>query len=232
MPSPDAWGPARAAEAIERGGKVYHAVAQCSSCHPAYESRQVIDQASRELNGGRAASFRTDLYAAEAKDSDYFDGLPLEPTVERPTVEACGSGCWRPIFCSIRCARFGIFDDPVSASADLYRVIAAGVGGTAMPQWQGRCPKPTSGLSSITCARWPCCATPPARPICGRSCWRSRDESGGWGGSARERVLAAQCRAGASCSARLFLGREAAHEANGSDRCFRCHPRLLGLQLR
>ena len=32
-------------------------------------------------------------------------------------------------------------DDPATSYKDLYRVIASGIGGTAMPQWQGSLPE-------------------------------------------------------------------------------------------
>ena len=99
VPSADPWGPERASVAIARGSKIYHAVAQCSSCHPAYETRQLIDQAWRELNGRGVASFRSDLYAAQAKDSDYFDRGP--PGTDGGATRLF----WRPIFCSTSCAR-------------------------------------------------------------------------------------------------------------------------------
>ena len=136
VPSADPWGPERASAAIERGGKVYHVVAQCSSCHPAYETRQLIDQASQELNGKGVASFQNDLYAAQAKDSDYFD---------RGSAAADGGSVRLKLlapdflFNELRSVRD--LADPASASADLYRIIAAGIGGTAMPQWQGALPE-------------------------------------------------------------------------------------------
>jgi mono/diheme cytochrome c family protein len=136
VPSADPWGPEHASEAIARGSKVYHAVAQCSSCHPAYETRQSIDQASRELNGGRAASFRSDLYAAEAKDSDYLDKYSPAPDGGWVRLKLLAPDF---LFNQLRSVRD--LGDQASASADLYRVIAAGIGGTAMPQWQGALPE-------------------------------------------------------------------------------------------
>ena len=47
------------------------------------------------------------------------------------------------------------------ALADIYRAIAAGIGGTAMPTWKNVLPDPTSGPSPTTSAHWsPCAATP------------------------------------------------------------------------
>jgi len=136
VPSADPWGPERASAAIARGAKVYHVVAQCSSCHPAYETRQLIDQASRELSGSGVASFRGDPYAAQAMESDYFDRGSPAPDGGSIRLKLLAPDF---LFNELRSVRD--LADPASASADLYRVIAAGVGGTAMPQWQGALPE-------------------------------------------------------------------------------------------
>jgi len=133
VPTPDAWGAARAPEAVARGAKIYHAVAQCSACHPAYETRAAIDQASRELNDAGITGFRSDLYAPEAKDSDFVDRSAGDGGVK---LELLAPDF---LFNEVRSVRD--LADPASSSADLYRVIAAGIGGTAMPQWQGALPE-------------------------------------------------------------------------------------------
>jgi len=45
--APDPW-KGREPAAAARGRKLYHVVAQCLGCHPAYASRADIDAASRE----------------------------------------------------------------------------------------------------------------------------------------------------------------------------------------
>jgi len=114
VPGPDPWGEARKAEAITRGMKVYHGLAQCLSCHPAYESKATIDAASLELSK-REATLRDDPYHAEMKDSDYGVSL-MPPDFTRDYVR---SGETLP---------------------DLWRTIASGIGGTAMPTWKGALP--------------------------------------------------------------------------------------------
>jgi mono/diheme cytochrome c family protein len=106
----------RISEGIERGKRVYHGLAQCAvACHPAYVSREEIVGFTRELTHLRAQEPRPDLYAPVAKASDY--GYPiLPPDFTFNTLRSGGS------------------------AADLCRVIAAGVGGTAMPTWKNVLP--------------------------------------------------------------------------------------------
>jgi mono/diheme cytochrome c family protein len=113
--TPDPW-PAREAEAIERGKRVYHGLAQCAvACHPAYATKAEIYAFTRELTGMEVREFRPDLYLAVAKDSDY--GVKILP----------------PDF-TFNQLRGGDTPD------DIYRAIAAGIGGTAMPTWKNVLP--------------------------------------------------------------------------------------------
>jgi mono/diheme cytochrome c family protein len=111
----------REGEAVVRGRKLYHGLAQCLSCHPAYASKAEISAASKELTGNATTEFRDDLYGAELKESDF--GVKILP----------------PDF--LRSELRSIRPEPEHRKADLYRVIAAGVGGTAMPTWQGSLPE-------------------------------------------------------------------------------------------
>ena len=114
VPGPDPWGPERRTEAVTRGMKVYHGMAQCLSCHPAYETKETINAASMELSK-REATLRPDAYHAELKDSDYCYKL-MPPDFTRDHVR---SG---------------------ETLEDIYRTIASGIGGTAMPTWKGALP--------------------------------------------------------------------------------------------
>jgi mono/diheme cytochrome c family protein len=115
--TPDPWTGEEAA--VVRGRKVYHGVARCHSCHPAYASRREIRSFSLELTGLAAGDFREDLYHPVAGDSDW------------------GARIVATDFTSddLRSVRDG------HRMQDLYRVIAAGVGGTAMPTWKGSLPE-------------------------------------------------------------------------------------------
>jgi mono/diheme cytochrome c family protein len=113
--APDPWG-GREAEAVERGKRVYHGLAQCAvACHPAYATKAEIYAFGKELTGMEVRQFRSDLYFAVAKDSDY--GVKILP----------------PDF-TFNELRGG--DTP----EDIYRAIAAGIGGTAMPTWKNVLP--------------------------------------------------------------------------------------------
>jgi mono/diheme cytochrome c family protein len=120
LQTPDPW-KGKEPEAKVRGMKVYHGLAQCWACHPAYATKQEIYDASKETRGQGSADFRQDLYHPVAKEADYKDGdhklLLLPPDFLRHPIK---SGSTLP---------------------DLYRIIASGIGGTAMPQWKGSLPE-------------------------------------------------------------------------------------------
>ena len=121
VPSADPWGEAKKVEAVERGKVVYHGVAQCSSCHPAYASRQFVADAR---GPGSAVSFRDAMYMPEMKESMYTHAgskvsyMPPDFT-------------WTPLR-SIRAGK---------ELGDLYSLIGAGIPGTAMPSWKGALPE-------------------------------------------------------------------------------------------
>jgi mono/diheme cytochrome c family protein len=114
--SPDPW-VGREGEAVARGTRVYHGLAQCAvACHPAYATRPEIYEFTKELTPNEVREFRPDLYFAVAKDSDY--GVKILP----------------PDF---------TFNDLRGGDTlpDIYRAIAAGIGGTAMPTWKNVLPE-------------------------------------------------------------------------------------------
>jgi mono/diheme cytochrome c family protein len=117
-PTPDPWR-GREADGVLRGRKVYHGLAQCLSCHPSYASKKFIAEASKELTGNESPEYRDDMYGAVLKESDYGVKL-LPPDFTRSELR------------SIR---------PEHRMEDLYRVVASGVGGTAMPTWRGALPE-------------------------------------------------------------------------------------------
>lgn len=116
--TPDPWA-GRTAEAAARGKLLYHGLAQCLGCHPAYASRREIDQASRALTGNPTTDFRADLYGSVLKESDHGVKI-LPPDFTRVELRSVREG---------------------HRIEDLYRVIASGVGGTAMPTWKGALPE-------------------------------------------------------------------------------------------
>jgi len=114
---PDPWVD-READGIDRGRRVYHGLAQCATaCHPAYATKQEIYDFTKELTKMELREMRGDLYFAVAKDSDY--GVKILP----------------PDF-TFNELRGG------EALEDIYRAIASGIGGTAMPTWKNVLPDP------------------------------------------------------------------------------------------
>jgi mono/diheme cytochrome c family protein len=114
--TPDPWA-GRPEEAVRRGRAVYHGVARCHACHPAEAS-------DAEL-------------AAYARDAGV-------PPVDRPWPRLPAlvpSDFGRPLLATdlargpLRAVR------PATRARDLYRAIAAGVGGTGMPSWKGALPE-------------------------------------------------------------------------------------------
>jgi mono/diheme cytochrome c family protein len=134
--TPDPWGAGKKAEAIERGKKVYHGLSQCLSCHPAYESKQYIYEASKELAGSGTTEFRDNMYYPEAKDTDYTDKNYPKVGDDYPHLKLLPPDF---LFNEVRSVRD--INDPKTSYGDLYRIIASGIGGTAMPQWQGALPE-------------------------------------------------------------------------------------------
>ena len=117
-PTPDPWA-GKMAEGVARGKQVYHGLAQCLSCHPAYASKAFIYGASKALTGNVVTEFRKDMYGSDLKESDYGVKL-LPPDFTRTELRSVRPGHERE---------------------DIYRIIASGVGGTAMPTWRGALPE-------------------------------------------------------------------------------------------
>jgi mono/diheme cytochrome c family protein len=118
VPTPDPWRGKEAA-AVDRGRAVYHATAQCLSCHPAYGPKRYVYEVSKQLKGKGTTDFRADMYGSDLTKSEYGVKL-LPPDFTRTDLR------------SVR---------PDHQLDDLYRVITSGVGGTAMPTWRGALPE-------------------------------------------------------------------------------------------
>jgi mono/diheme cytochrome c family protein len=117
VPTPDPW-EARPSDGVERGTRVYHGLAQCAvACHAAYATKPEIFAFTKELTTLSLTEFRPALYDPVAKDSDF--GVKILP----------------PDF-TFNPLRSG------ETVADIYRSIASGIGGTAMPTWKGVLPEP------------------------------------------------------------------------------------------
>jgi mono/diheme cytochrome c family protein len=114
--SPDPWA-GQEMQGLERGKAVYHGLAQCAvACHPAYATKPEIYAYTKQFTGGALTEFRADLYYPVAKDSDY--GVKILPPDFTFNELRGGDGV-----------------------ADIYRAIASGIGGTAMPTWKNVLPE-------------------------------------------------------------------------------------------
>jgi len=105
---PDPWRK-KPQKGIAEGERVYHGIAACASCHPAYATRSAIVEHMKAFDLP-VTGFRDDMYGSVEKESDW--GAPIKP----------------PDFLTDR-------TKIAATREELVRVIAAGVGGTAMPSW-------------------------------------------------------------------------------------------------
>jgi mono/diheme cytochrome c family protein len=117
LPSADPW-IGREAAAAARGRLVYHGLAQCQACHPSYAAEPEIASWARAL-GRPPPDPRPRPGEPAATDSDY-GGKLLAPDFRLQPMR------------SVR---------PGARLADLYRAVAAGIGGTSMPTWKGALPE-------------------------------------------------------------------------------------------
>jgi mono/diheme cytochrome c family protein len=107
-------------EAVARGKQVYHGLATCQQCHPAYATKQEMVQASQQVGNRPFTEFRRLPFQPEAKESHYeADGKKM--MILPPDF----------LFNEVRSGH---------DVKDLYRIISAGIPGTAMPTWYGALP--------------------------------------------------------------------------------------------
>jgi mono/diheme cytochrome c family protein len=111
-------------EAVAYGKNVYHAVANCQSCHPAYATKAYIHDAFTAA--GKKPELRDDPYHS-AKQVTEYEVLGVEQTNMPPDYTLNPTRSIRPDPGEENWSRIG----------SLYRIIGAGVNGTAMAQWQG-----------------------------------------------------------------------------------------------
>ena len=121
--SEDPWS-GKAEEAVAYGKYIYHGVANCQSCHPAYGTKEEIHEAF--VRAGKKPEHRDDPYLSVKQVTEY-EVLGVEQTNMPPDYTLNNARSIRP--------------DPGEANWDrkksIYRIIGAGVNGTAMAAWQG-----------------------------------------------------------------------------------------------
>jgi mono/diheme cytochrome c family protein len=144
--SADPW-KGREAEAIERGKAVYHVAgaghAGCSGCHIAYVPRAELEALTLQVTGRKVDLSKADIYTAQVRDSDYSVEVDDkgEPTRTAKVLP--------PDFLQHKLRTVWPLEDKVEGKdytperqrEDLYRVIASGVAGAAMPTWKGAIPE-------------------------------------------------------------------------------------------
>lgn len=125
----DPWS-GREAAARAKGRAVYHVMAKdhagCSGCHPAYVTREELAALTEQVTAHRPMAFAKELHRGKLRDTGY--GVKAQAT---DFLLQKAKTIWPQ--------RAGY--SPADQRLDLYRVIAAGVGGTAMPQWKGALPE-------------------------------------------------------------------------------------------
>jgi len=97
-------------KAIARGRAVYHGFSTCWSCHPSYASPDEINAYLVAMDKAPSAGFRPNLHESEGKPNEEGEVI-YPPDFRRDFIRAGGQ------------------------VDDLYRSIAAGISGTAMPTW-------------------------------------------------------------------------------------------------
>jgi mono/diheme cytochrome c family protein len=145
VPLADPWAGDQAA-AIARGAAVYHGVASCHGCHPAYAALPELNQHRAVFGMPPVDELRPQAWLSAPKPSESYS-LPVlgDPVckIDRDCAtpgQLCRYGrCERQM--ALLPTDFTVH--PVRTGADpksLFRVIAAGIPGTAMPTWQGALP--------------------------------------------------------------------------------------------
>lgn len=150
-PTPDPWA-GREQAAIARGAALYHVQgvghAGCAGCHAGYLPHAEVDALTRAVTGQPVPGFRPDYYRTSLRETQYAVRLDdagellqsHQILVPDFWVQAMKTAL--PIGATISDGRGGrIGYTPAMQREDLYRTIAAGIGGAAMPTWKGALPE-------------------------------------------------------------------------------------------
>jgi mono/diheme cytochrome c family protein len=131
--SPDPYGEAKKQEAIALGEKLYHAKAQCSGCHPAFVSHEKLYTLTKEMTGTGQTDFTAEMYLSQPKETEYC--LEWKPGWKKLDERECAK--------PVKILPPNFTRDPLrtvhtgTELNDLYKTIAAGIGGANMPTWKG-----------------------------------------------------------------------------------------------
>lgn len=116
----DPYGLARQTFAIEKGKEIYHAVAQCWSCHRAYVSKQELSDINEKVNQEKITDFDSEMYLLKIQESEYY----FYDSKERFNKYLPPDFTWHPI-------------RSASTVEGIYKRLVAGVTGSGMPAWRG-----------------------------------------------------------------------------------------------
>lgn len=134
-------------EAIERGRALFHLSgsghAGCVGCHPAYVTREELMALSLASIGTRPDTLPDDLHQGRARDGDHALALDAEGNALQTARVYATDLLTQPLrtVWPLGARLEGAAYTESRQREDLYRVIAAGVGGTAMPTWKGALPE-------------------------------------------------------------------------------------------
>jgi len=131
-------------EAIALGKAVYHSKAQCVNCHPAYASQKEMYDMAASL-GANAPTIRPGITYPVAKTSDYGTFLPKQVSADGDEDEdeerEKTKGWLLPPDFGRHAVKAGALQGvpgvPDESLEDgIYRTVAMGIPGTAMPAWK------------------------------------------------------------------------------------------------
>ena len=123
--SKDPYGASHKSFAVQKGKEVYHAVAQCQSCHRAYVSHKEFNEISLKVNNEAVEDFDEEMYKIKLQDGEHgYKVLPPDFTFH--SLRSVGT----------KKEDKGIKDPERIALNDLYLRLVAGAGGAAMPSWK------------------------------------------------------------------------------------------------
>lgn len=116
---------ARKNYAIQLGSEVYHAVANCQTCHRAYVTKQELNKYNVKYNGEAEEYFDGDLYVTKLQDSEYYFHDSEDRTMQYLPPDFT-------------------YNYPRSAkdTEGFYKLLKAGVTGSTMASWDGTLTEP------------------------------------------------------------------------------------------
>lgn len=107
----DPFGLARKSQAIEKGKAVYHAVANCQSCHRGYVGLEEYNKILTDAGEDKVSELDEDFYQIKLQETEHgYQNIPPDFTWHRLRS--------------------------IHSLEDIYLRLAAGVGGTSMPAWK------------------------------------------------------------------------------------------------